>query len=192
MELERIEREVTRLVNKKLQVMFESLHSRRQEQYESRKEQINGELQGLVQEIRQLRGRGSEMPLLNQKIALIETLMAEQSTEAQLMKKHYYRLSSSKLKGKVGDFNHLRTRVGDAYKSLVNHTGKHRKPKPAPQEAKKPLFQESTSTAAATQTSRPSSLRARRTTSPTATGSRQFPRTCSRCPAPPTSGTTWS
>lgn len=136
-------------------------------------EQINEELQVLVQEIRQLRGKGSEMHLLNQKIGFIETLMAEQNTEAELMKKHYYHLSSSKLKGKVGDFNHLRTRVGDAYKSLANYQGKHKKNKQVlPREAKKPLFQESTSTAAVTQTNLPSSLRQRRTTSPIATGSR--------------------
>lgn len=151
--------------------MFESLHSKRQEQFAARKEQINLELQRLVQEIRQLRGKGSEMQLLNQKIAFIETLMAEQSTEAQLMKKHYYRLTSTKLKGKVGDFTHLHARVGDAYKSLASHQGKHRKARQPPRgEAKKPLFQESTSSAAVTQTSRPSSRRAGRTTSRTATG----------------------
>lgn len=59
------------------------------------------------------------------------------------MKKHYYHLSSSKLKGKVGDFNHLRTRVGDAYKSLSHHQGKHKKAKHflPRNDMKKPLFQ---------------------------------------------------
>ena len=66
------------------------------------------------------------MTVLNQKISFIETLMAEQSTEAELMKKHYYHLSSNRLKGKIGDFNHLKTKVGDVYKSVSHHEDKRR------------------------------------------------------------------
>lgn len=50
--------------------------------------------------------------------------MAQQTTEAELMKKYYYNLSSHKLKGKIGDFNHLKTKVGDVYKSLSENEGK--------------------------------------------------------------------
>jgi hypothetical protein len=42
------------------------------------------------------------MDLYNQKITFIETLLAEQSTEAELMKKHYFQLSSNKKK--TGNF----------------------------------------------------------------------------------------
>ena len=66
------------------------------------------------------------MGVLNQKINFIETLMAEQSTEAELMKKHYYQLSSNRLKGKVGDFNHLKTKVGDVFKSPSHYEDKRR------------------------------------------------------------------
>lgn len=39
------------------------------------------------------------MDLYNQKITFIETLLAEQLTEAELMKKHYFHMSSNKKKG---------------------------------------------------------------------------------------------
>jgi hypothetical protein len=88
------------------------------------------------------------MAVLNQKISFIETLMAEQSTEGELMKKHYYHLSSNRLKGKVGDFNHLKTNVGDVYKSESHYQDRRRiktqvyKKEDFP---KKLLFKESTS-----------------------------------------------
>ena len=81
---------------------------------------------------------GSEMGVLNQRIAFIETLMAEQNVEAEMMKKHYYHLSSTKIKGKVGDFTHQRTKVADAFKSIKNNN-KTRQSVPMEQ-LKKPLF----------------------------------------------------
>lgn len=66
-------------------------------------------------------------------------MMAEQNAEAEMMKKHYYHLSSSKIKGKVGDFNHKRAKVADAYKSLSQHPAKSRISLPK-EELKKPLF----------------------------------------------------
>lgn len=107
------------------------------------------------------------MQLLNQKIAFIETLMAGQNVEAEMMKKHYYHLSSSKIKGKVGDFTHHRAKVADAYQSLRQPPAARQSlPKEDP---KKPLFKETTSTSRRMQISRRTSSRRARTTSPTGT-----------------------
>jgi hypothetical protein len=82
---------------------------------------------------------GGGMQLLNQKIAFIETLMAEQNAEGEMMKKHYYHLSSSKIKGKVGDFTHQRAKVADAYQSLRHPPARTRQSLPK-ENLKKPLF----------------------------------------------------
>lgn len=66
-------------------------------------------------------------------------MMAEQTAEAEIMNKHYYHLSSSKVKGKVGDFNHKRAKVAHAYKSLSQHPAKTQISLPK-EELKKPLF----------------------------------------------------
>ncbi len=108
------------------------------------------------------------MHLLNQKIAFIETMMSEQTAEAEIMKKHYYHLSSSKIKGKVGDFTHHRAKVADAYQSLSHHPAKARLSLPK-EDLKKPLFKETTSTSLHIQTNPPTSSQRLQITSPTDT-----------------------
>lgn len=129
---------------------------------------MNCELQHLLELMRGAEGMGSgEVRVLNQKIAFIETLMAEQNVEAEMMKKHYYHLSSSKIKGKVGDFNHQRTKVAAAFNSLKNNSKLRQS---APKEvSKKPLFKETTSKLLPIQTSLPTNSPKAQTTSPTAT-----------------------
>ena len=39
---------------------------------------------------------------MNKKIKFIETLIAEQTVESELMKKYYFKLNSNKKKGKIG------------------------------------------------------------------------------------------
>lgn len=82
-------------------------------------EHVNLELQTLLHEIRALKHNGSanDVTLLNNKIRFIETLLAEQITEAELMKKYYFTLNSKKKKGKIGDFNHLKHRVSSVYRN---------------------------------------------------------------------------
>ncbi|MCB0369952.1 MAG: hypothetical protein KDD45_11100 [Bdellovibrionales bacterium] len=55
------------------------------------------------------------MSWLNQKIRLIENVMAEQAVESELMKKYYLGLTANKKQGKVGDFHHFKHRVGQMH-----------------------------------------------------------------------------
>jgi hypothetical protein len=173
--------------------MFDSLHSKKKEHYAERKEEINEELQKLLAEIKHLQSKTNEVNVFNQKITFIETLMAEQSTEAELMKKYYYNISSNKLKGKIGDFNHLRTRVGDAYKSLPHYDNKNKKGKnqlyPKDIITKKPLFKETTSNSLINKISLLTSRLISQTMSPTGTGKSAHHSTCSLCLAHPISAT---
>jgi hypothetical protein len=151
------------LVTRKLQLMSESLQGK--DGSEQRKKEVNFELQHLLQLMRCAEGMGSgEVRVLNQKIAFIETLMAEQNVEAEMMKKHHYHLSSSKIKGRVGDFTHQRTKVAAAFQS-INNSSKPRQSAPR-EEFKKPLFKETTSKLSLIQTSLATSSRKAQTTSP--------------------------
>jgi hypothetical protein len=51
----------------------------------------------------------SEIILFNKKIFFLEKLLAENITEAELMRKYYFSLfSSNKNKGRIGDFSKIR------------------------------------------------------------------------------------
>lgn len=111
------------------------------------KQTLSNELQQLITQIRSIKNseRSGDFTILNQKIRFIEAIMAEQSTEVELMKKHYFGLNSNKKKGKIGDFNHRKSRVGEAYikghkkeKRYMNQQGS--------MPHNKPLFQDTTST----------------------------------------------
>jgi hypothetical protein len=142
-------------VNKKLQMMFESLQGKGSKEKEREKQQANAELQDLLAQMRKVESlKDSDMQLLNQKISFIETLMAEQNAEGEMMKKHYYSLSSNRIKGKVGDFTHQRTKVANAYNSIRQNPGKNKQPQPK-LDTKKPLFKETTSNKYFTQIKNP-------------------------------------
>lgn len=118
--LEEIDARLEKIVNHKLKLVLQETSNKRdlsESVARVTSEGVNGELQQLLYDIRALKNTGSsnDFNLLNNKIRFIETLLAEQITEAELMKKYYFTLNSKKKKGKIGAFNHIKHRIGNVY-----------------------------------------------------------------------------
>lgn len=122
--LRRIDDKMNSLVTRKLELVAQETRKSKdltQSVLRLSRQEIDHELQQLVEEIRTFQNRNEEIsvPLLTQKISFIETLLAEQATEGELMKKYYYSLSSNKSRGKIGDFTHKKSGITEIFKNLA-------------------------------------------------------------------------
>ena len=90
-------------------------------------------------------------------------MMAGNAIESQLRKKHYYKLSSNQKKGKIGEFNHVKSKVGEGY--LKNSNKGKANVQPFKGQAKRPIYNQTTSKSFFIQISKPSKSQKKKTIS---------------------------
>ncbi len=129
---------------------------------------------------------------MNNKIKFIETILAEQSTESELMKKYYFGLNSNKKKGKIGDFTHIKNRMGDAYRKAKGQKKERKSIHTEVIPRSKPLFQDTTSTVFFIKIKPLSNSRDWKIMNPFAINTKMFPLICNRYPDRPIKESSYS